>query len=381
MLYHSKYHICRLLIFNPLIFMGFISFWSCQKEVGKTNALPAFYHWKTHLNLTSIERAAIDSLRVKKLYVKFFDVDWDIPRQAPVPLAEVQIDTTLLYSLEIVPTIFLTNRTFLNLEKNEVEDLAEKVMSKISDLCKKSNLQTSISEIQMDCDWTQSTREKYFYFLELLGSKNSPFSILHSPFKLSSTIRLHQLKYPEKTGVPPVDRGMLMAYNMDEVKEWETENSILDIDILESYLPNHQSSITNYALPLDLALPIFRWGVVFRGNLADESDLDLAYLINDLGAEDLVDTTRFAKLKNNRFEVLKNTYLEGYYLYEKDKVRLETVSPEALEKAADRLAVFNPDSYRDGKSNDEITLSFYHLDTSTLKAFDHEKLEKVLEKF
>jgi hypothetical protein len=172
---------------------------------------------------------------------------------------------------------------------------------------------------------------------------------------------------------------MLMAYNMGEVDEWETENSIFDLNILDAYLPSHQSPITDYPIPLHLALPIFRWGVVFRGNLADENKWELAYLINDLGPEDLTDTTRFAQLTPTRYEVRKNTYLEGYYLYEGDRVRLESVSPEVLEKAVALLP--ETGSLNHPLSEQLPTVAFYHLDTSTLKVFDHEKLEKVLENF
>ena len=331
----------------------------------------------------------MDSLGAKKLYVKFFDVDWDAARNRPVPLAEVQVDTTNIYGLEIVPTVFITNRTFLNLNESP-RLLSEKIINKINKIGQ-NKFGSIFREIQMDCDWTESTREKYFHFLKLIQVENSPFAIRHSPFQLSATIRLHQYKYPEKTGIPPVDRGMLMAYNIGEVDKWETDNSILDLDILDQYVgsrqlavgsrqlavPSSQSAVPSSQLPLDLALPIFRWGVVFRENVSDENKWEMAYLINGLGAEGLADTARFAKLETARYEVRKNTYLEGYYLYAGDRVRLESVSPELLEKAAGRIDNFS----KVVNSNDPMTISFYHLDTSTLKFFDHEKLERILEKF
>lgn len=362
-----------LLLRSFFLSLGFGFFFSCQgTQVGNKALSPAFYHWQTHLDLTAGERSAVDSLGVKKLYVKFFDIDWDASRQMPVPLAEVQIDTSLLYGLEIVPTVFITNRTFLNLKMSEVDTLAKRVSRKMARQSRISNLESRITEIQMDCDWTERTREKYFHFLKKLRAELSSLESQTSNHKLSATIRLHQIRYPERTGIPPVDRGMLMAYNMGEVDEWETENSIFDLNILSQYVPTQ-----NYPLSLDLALPIFHWGIAFRPDVADETKLELAYLINGLESEDLTDTARFAKLAPNRYEVRKNTYLEGYYLYKNDRVRLESVSPEDLEKVGDRLAKF----LKLGKAKDLETVAFYHLDTSTLKAFDHEKLEKILEKF
>lgn len=369
----AKYPFYSSIVFGHFsyvaILIGALLINSCQYHDSKGEVQAAFYHWKTHLKLTKEERAAIDSLGVQKLYVKFFDIDWDASLKSPIPLAEVQIDTTYLYGLEIVPTVFITNRTFLNVEFKEVENLAKKVLKKLVI----GSQQLTVNEFQMDCDWTLRTREKYFHFLKALSSETLDFELIFTNKKISTTIRLHQVKYPEQTGVPPVDRGMLMAYNVGEVDEWETENSILDLATLKSYL----STESDYLLPLDVALPIFQWGIVFRGNLVDESDFELSYLINDLGPKDLDDTSRFSKLGPNRFEVRKNTYLEGYYLYEKDKIRLESISPELLEASGDELSEF----LNRKKDKGPATLSFYHLDTSTLKVFDHEKLEKVLEKF
>ena len=45
---------------------------------------------------------------------------------------------------------------------------------------------------------------------------------------MSATIRLHQVKYRADTGVPPVDRGMLMAYNLLPPDQAGERSSILD---------------------------------------------------------------------------------------------------------------------------------------------------------
>lgn len=332
----------------------------CKNDLPQTKAVPAFYHWQTHLQITPSERSLLDSLNVKKLYVKFFDIDLDGNDQ-PVPHALVQIDTHLLNGLDIVPTVFITNRTFKSISKKQIETLAENIFNKINALYRPP------SEYQFDCDWTKSTRDNYFYFLDVF---NSTLNTQHST--LSATIRLHQLKYPEQTGIPPVDSGMLMFYNMGDLDNWETENSILDLSIAEKYLPPiHHSPFTthHYPIPLDLALPIFKWGVIFRQG-------ELVSLINDLGEMDLQDTARFAKLATNRYKVQRSTYLAGYYLYEGDLIRLEGINPELLENAGTMV------SQRFDKSqNVETSITFYHLDTTTLKSFQYEDFRKVLERF
>jgi hypothetical protein len=354
-------------------------FCGCKEEAAPVVS-PAFYHWQTHLQLTENERLHLDSLGVKKLYVKFFDVDWDEASSQPVPHAQVEIDTARLAGLEIVPTVFITNRTFLNLKMAEVPGLAERIFDKMEELAKPLTQPLTpkgepdgedfrIDEIQFDCDWTEQTREKFFALLEHFKMKMRSSSLIPHPSSLSATIRLHQLRFFEKTGVPPVDRGMLMFYNMGDLEAWETENSILDPETASRYLRSPQSSVLSpqslYPLPLDVALPLFRWGVLFR-------DGRLIKLINNLGVEDLMDTERFNKIAPHRYEVKKSTYLQGYYLYEGDRLRLEAVDSEQLEAAAAMLRFVKSGT---------ATVAFYHLDTTTIKLFSHEKLEKVLDEF
>lgn len=315
----------------------------------------AFYHWQTRLRLAPSQRQLMDSINAKKLYVKFFDIDLDKNGQ-PAPRAVVQLDTHLLQNITIVPTVFITNRTFKKNSKKNIEILAENIFFKIKQIMAGAYPPL---EIQFDCDWTASTRDPYFYFLQYAAT------LSEAPV-LSTTIRLHQYKYPGQTGVPPVDRGMLMFYNMGEVDEWETGNSILDTTIAKKYLSPEQP----YPLPLDVALPLFRWGAVFRNGR-------LAYLINDLGEEQLTDTARFVAMAPHRYGVGKSTYLNGYYLYAGDRIRLEGISPGLLQKAAALLA---PVVKKTAKPH-SLTVSFYHLGTAARREMKPMDFRKVMKKF
>ncbi|MEZ4952763.1 MAG: hypothetical protein R2825_04215 [Saprospiraceae bacterium] len=361
-------------IFFILHFAFCILFLSCKNENPRTFS-PAFYHWQTQLKISSTERQLMDSLNIKKLYVKFFDIDIN-ENNEPVPNAVVEIDSHLIIDLEIIPTIFITNRTFINIPKKKVEKLAENIFNKLIELFSllPSTVNRQPFEIQFDCDWTQTTRDNYFYFLNYFKSKLIPTNMSGQNSKLSATIRLHQLKYPDQTGLPPVDKGMLMFYNMGELDNWETENSILDIRIAERYLPPiHHSPFTihHYPLPLDLALPIFKWGVIFRNN-------ELVYLINNLSEKEIQDTARFTNLAENRYEVKRSTYLEGYYLYAGDLIRLEGVDRTLLEDVSARLSKF---SKLEKPEQKECIISFYHLDTTTLSSFKYKDFEKILDQF
>ncbi len=330
---------------------------SCKKN-DRHSIRPVFYHWQTSLQLSPQERSYLDSLAVKKLYAKFFDVDWDEPSGLAVPFATIEIDTARLYGLEIVPTIFITNRTFSHLDIDAVPTLADRVLKKINSLAQP--LQIPVSAYQFDCDWTASTQEKYFAFLQHFKIKLSQSS--PGPFPLTSaTIRLHQLKFFEKTGVPPVDKGMLMCYNMGDLEDWQTENSIFDLKIAEQYLPEKK-----YPLPLDIALPLFRWGVVFREG-------ELVRLINGLDASALRDTAFFAQTAPSRFAVKNSNYLQGQYLYKGDQLRLEAVAVEDLKKTAH---LFNNVSHPTS-----MEVAFYHLDTAIVKRFPAKTISSVLEGF
>ncbi|MGG2305049.1 hypothetical protein ACE4Z6_26875, partial [Salmonella enterica] len=93
---------------------------------------------------------------------------------------------------------------------------------------------------QIDCDWTLGTKEKYFSLLKRIKERMA--------LPLSCTIRLHQVKYQAKTGVPPVDRGMLMYYNMGHVEGATETNSIYDPANADKYV----SYVKDYPLPLDV---------------------------------------------------------------------------------------------------------------------------------
>lgn len=326
----------------------------CQQ---KKEVQPAFYHWQTQFNLSDFEKSYLDSLGVKKLYVKFFDVNWDANKKMPVPLALLESGKWEDWKngkLEMVPCVFITNRTFQNISEDKMEWFCERVKEKLVEL-KPDNL--IFREIQFDCDWTASTRDRFFQFLTIFKKKMDA-----SQLKTCATIRLHQFRDFESTGIPPVDRGMLMFYNTGDVENWDEENSILNLEVAEQYLV----SGNQYAVPLDIALPIFAWGVLFRDGV-------MIRLINNLIASDLQDTTRFRKIASNRFEIIKNTYLNGYYLYEKDRIRTESIDTALLTKTTDLLTK--------RIKNRNLTLAFYHLDTATIKHFPHEFLEQLTQRF
>lgn len=335
-----------------IYFILLISFFSCDDASPYATPEIAFYHWKNEINLTPSETDYLQNLAVKKLYLRFFDVDWDAEHQEPVPLSIITIPTSQNLPSIIIPTVFITNRTFLEIKNMDIENFTEKVLSKINTI-HKALPDAQIPEIQIDCDWSGKSKENYFLFLKILKEQ-----LKKEKKKLSVTIRLHQLKYPEKTGIPPADRGALMCYNVGDLQKWDTQNSILDDKITSTYLANNMT----YPLPLDIALPVFQWGVLFR-------DGTMIKLLNQLNASMLSDQEFYSPTTNNRYSVLRSTYLKGHYLYPDDQIRLEPVSLSTLKIVSQQLKYALPSKKRN--------LIFYHLDSLTVANYPVSEIKEI----
>ncbi len=329
------------------VFCWILLLLGCSKPV--RDITPTFYHWKTKMELTPFELDYLDSLEVATLYVKFFDLDWDFNLKSAFPQAVVQLDN-YKSDFEIIPTIFITNRTLLHIDNAQLPALANKIVQKIESLAI-----SEIHEIQIDCDWSPKTEAAYFQLLKLIRQQKK--DIL-----LSATIRLHQVKYADITGTPPIDKGMLMFYNMGEVTKMETKNSILDLELAKQYLYNFE----NYAIPLDVALPLFSWTVLFREG-------EMIKLMTNVDQEISQDSSRFEKVDATHFEVKKSTYLDGQYLYKGDQLRIESVNHQDLKACGELLKAH--------LKNDHLAISFYHLDSTILNTFSYDFLEEVCNQF
>ncbi len=297
----------------------------------------------------------MQSLGVTTLYVRFFDVDWDAAANNAYPVQALAgiPDTTL--RVAIVPTIFITNRTLIHGSPKDIPGLAERIAALTLSMASSLGF-PAVHEVQLDCDWTEKTRGPFF---DLAGALRRVLQ--KERIAISATIRLHQVKYLDRSGVPPVDRGVLMFYNMGELNDPASANSILDLDAARKYLPY----LHNYPLPLDVALPLYSWGVVYRR-------ARVAGLMNNVTATDFSDETRFA-VRGDRVEVLKDSFFNYRFLYTGDVIRLERVPRKKLDEAASLLA-----RSIDG---DSLRVIFYHLDSQTIRGYRNEDLQAVCAAF
>jgi hypothetical protein len=309
---------------------------------------PAFYHWKSTYNPTRSEIKLLNQLNINKLYVHFFDVDWDARTHQPVPKALVTFRQKPLGS--VVPVVFITNRTLLNMTAGGLPELAKHITDAITRISKKADI--SYREVQFDCDWSGRTHDVYFQLLTLLSNK------LNCP--LSATIRLHQIKYADQTGIPPVARGMLMLYNVADWKRVDIHNSIYDPAVVDSYLP----FVATYKLPLDAVMPLFYWTVVYRANRfltflnnVDRKSLTKAHFLT-------------AQADSNRFTAVRDTTAFGFSVRRGDAFRAEAVSSEMLLTEQSRLL--------DKIRTQRFTFALYHLDSTILANYPRESLQTLL---
>lgn len=295
----------RLLCFLLLMF-------SCSK---KENHPYTFYYWKTKLTLDVDEKQALHKATDPHLYTRFFDVDKSGEKFQPVGV--ITKDQSFDVKQKIVPVVFITNRTFLYIKKDEIHFLAQS----INDLIKKKIADYHLNaagEIQIDCDWTEGTRDDYFVFLKELKKISGK--------EITSTLRLHQVKDKSKMGIPPVDKVYLMCYSTSSPLENSGKNSILDVQILKSYLKD----IDKYPIKnIDVALPIYSWGIV-------TNHLGKHKLINALSEKDL-ENTNFKKISDHEIEIVKDGFYFGNYMNKGFRIKVESISKSQLAEVTDFL--------------------------------------------
>ena len=267
----------------------------------------ALYCWKTQVQFSAEEADFVKNNRIERLYIRYCDVG--LRDNAPVPIAPVDIDTLSLQGKTVIPVVYLKNEIF-NPELTEgnstyISTLAHKLGDYIEQINRYYRLR--VSEVQFDCDWSLSTKQAYFSMLEAFKKEY--------PYQLSATIRLHQVKYREETGVPPVDYGVLMYYNMGRITATGA-NSIYDRSTALRYLVK----LREYPLPLDIALPMFAWGVYS----ADGQVLNLVGGLTHAEAQAISSLVRIDA--SDIYKVAEQTYYKGRVWQAGDLIKIEEVS-------------------------------------------------------
>jgi hypothetical protein len=344
----------RFVIYFLILFS--FSLVACDQSVNVKSKHIGFYYWQTTLNLSNEKLTYLKDIRAKRLYIRLFDIDTSRDRNGnlqAIPISIIRNQSALPDSIELVPVVYFTRQAIKSC--GNLDTFSSKIYGLVTQLC--ASYHWDFSEIQWDYDWTPSTKEIYFELLRKLKSYPTFDSKI-----FSSTIRLHQVKHRSQSGIPPVDKGLLMCYNMGNLKQYGSENSILDIEMTKDYL----SSMQTYPLKLDVAFPLFNWGVLFRNQ-------QFSSLLNDVSLIDIEQNAGFTQLDNGMFRAIVETEINGYQILKNDEIRIEEIENKELKKVITFVSHHN--------NNDSLNLLFFHLNESILTKYPTHELQQIIDAY
>lgn len=307
----------------------------------------AFYYWRTHFTLDSLEAAALRNNAVTTLYTRYFDIDFLPADTAPHSVSGISWDTAALPA-QIIPVVYIKNRVFERLDSAGIRRLSKNTLQLVTAISSAKNI--TATEIQFDCDWTETTQKGYFLFLSTYRSLSKQI--------ITATIRLHQVKYPAKTGIPPVEKGILMFYNMGQIDAGKG-NSIYDKAVAARYT----TAIKTYPLQLDIALPVFAWGLQLRQG-------KVVKLLNKMNFLHFENDPNFTALGQGRYTVQQACFHGGYYFKPGDLVKTEHVTEAQLLEITGEI---------NRNSNHRVgNIIFYDLDKENLLLYEKNSFRKIL---
>ncbi|EPH08389.1 hypothetical protein VSP10_00270 [Myroides odoratimimus] len=329
----------RYVLFICLIFLV-----SCVSKGDKDlQTKLSFYYWRTNFQLDSLESTTLKELEVDKLYIRYFDIG--LQGDSPIPIRPILFKDSIP-DVEIVPVVYIKNEVLVNSKVDR--ELSKKIVDYINQINKHNHIQ--ISEIQLDCDWSLKSKDSFFELIESIKKA--------SQWKVSSTIRLHQVKYAGKTGIPKVDYGVLMYYNMGTISA-DSLNSIYDRNIGSKYI----GALADYPLELKYAFPIYSWVVHTRAN-------KVVRLISRVRTAEVDKISAFKKIDETRYSVTKEGMYFGQLFLVGDQIKVETTtSAQLLEMKKDLEKA-------SGKCPSEIIL--YDLNSRNIPYYEKEVWKKIV---
>lgn len=339
---------------------GFLSLLSVSCKNGSPEnkildrpAVNSIYFWKTRFELNDYEQSFLKEHEVRRMYVRFFDVDDDeagpyAQLNRIVPVATTQFVTSKPDSVEIVPTVFLTVRAISYIEHSVggSREAAQKIVRRVLNMADYNDM-GPVKEVQLDCDWTESTQNAYFSLCKEVGALLHEEGIL-----LSSTIRLHQLR----TAAPPVDCGVLMLYNTGSLQSVSETNSIISRNNVAKYIHNRK---VDYYLPLDFAYPTYRWGLVFRGG----------HFSGILHKSDYSDQTLYTPQGDGTYRVAEGHEVDGEYLSRGMHIRVEDAPIATILEVKGIVEKAFPDTHH--------STIIYHLDSLNLTKYTPDEITSI----
>jgi hypothetical protein len=298
------------------------------------------------------------TLKGERLYLKMFEVTYSDQEGAiPIGKTRIKLFNEFMSDAELVPCVFIENDVLKKLSNSKLDELADNIVFLVNkyiaeDLFAPEAKNNSYQELQIDCDWSQSTKDSYFELLKRIKEKSKK--------TVSCTMRLYPYKYRDKMGTPPVDRIMLLCYNLLNPTKNTDKNTILEIEELKKYIDFNAV----YPIPVDVALPVYSTGYRF-----DHQQFGGAFHAVPEGFEAMAKPTE----TNLHYIVPRDTSLDHIYFHKGEKVKIERVSESDLLKASELLS--------DHIDQETMNVALYHLNHEELNQYDHEILDSVFTVF
>ena len=125
----------------------------------------AFYYWRTTFALSPAERTALADVGVTRLYVRMFDIEWNTVEAAPRMVGKITVakDQQVPPGIEVVPVVFIRQEVFKHIDAATGARLASDTWTEAKR--RTELLGSTPREFQLDCDWTDSSKNRFFGFL------------------------------------------------------------------------------------------------------------------------------------------------------------------------------------------------------------------------
>ena len=131
----------------------------------------------------------------------------------------------------------------------------------------------------------------------------------------------------------------------------------MDVEEERKYL----TALDRYPLKLDVVLPIFYWGVLFRDNR-------FAGILNNLDEKALKANAAFQKEESNNYRASYDAQLNNYTILKGDRIRLENCTEKDMEESISLISSKN--------KTDTLCLSFFSLDSQLINSSGNEKISQ-----
>ncbi|WP_107037460.1 hypothetical protein [Brumimicrobium mesophilum] len=329
---------------------------SCSK---KTEVTRGFYAWQSHYDVDEVKNQKLfQSFAGERLYLKMFEVTYDEKSGAiPVSKTNTKLHNEFMSNAELVPCVFIENEVLSKLSSIQLNELADNIIFLVNkyvdnEVFQYSAKNNTYTEIQLDCDWSKANQNSYFELIKLIKEKSQK--------TVSCTMRLYPYKYRDEMGTPPVDRIMLLCYNLLNPTKNTDKNSILEIEELKKYIDFD----TPYPVPVDVALPAYSSGYRF-----DQQRFAGIFHAVPENFEEIAVATK----DNLHFIVKEDTSINHKYFRKGEKIKIERISESVLLEAAELIS--------NHINQSEMNVVIYHLDHEEIYQYKHEILDSVFSIF